>query len=69
MHKTLVVARKETEELMRTKSTILIGLGFAFFFSLLNSLAVIKGKDSASAISLDVVNQRNGTLFEPNTLA
>ena len=53
MHKTLVVARKETKELMRTKSTMLIGLAFAFFFSLLYSLAVIKGKDSTSAISLD----------------
>ena len=53
MHKTLVVARKETKELMRTKSTMLIGLAFAFFFSLVYSLAVIKGKDSASAISLD----------------
>ncbi len=53
MHKILVVARKETRELMRTKSTMLVGLGFAFFYSLLNSLAVIKGKDSASAISLD----------------
>ncbi|GAH83273.1 unnamed protein product, partial [marine sediment metagenome] len=48
MHKTLVVARKETKALMRTKSTMLIGLAFAFFFSLLYSLAVIKGKDSAS---------------------
>ena len=53
MHKTLVVARKETRELLRTKSTMFIGLAFAFFFSLLNALAIIKGKDSASAISLD----------------
>ena len=53
MHKTLVIARKETRELMRTKSTMLIGLAFAFFFSILYSLAVIKGKDSTSAISLD----------------
>jgi len=62
MHKILVVARKETRELMRTKSTMLVGLGFASFYSLLNSLAVIKGKDSASAISLD------GSVFYLSTM-
>jgi len=53
MHKTLVVARKETKELLSTKSTIFVGLAFVVFFSFLNSLAVIKGKDSSSAVSLD----------------
>jgi len=53
MHKTLVVARKETKELLSTKSTIFVGLAFILFFSFLNSLAVIKGKDTSSAVSLD----------------
>jgi len=53
MNRTLVVARKEIKELLKSKGILLAGLGFAFFFSLLNSLAVIKGKDSRSAISLD----------------
>jgi len=53
MRKTLVVARKETRELLSTKSTIFVGLAFVVFFSFLNSLAVIKGKDASSAVSLD----------------
>jgi len=53
MYKTLVVARKETRELLSTKSTIFVGLAFVLFFSLLNSLAIIRGKDSTSTISLD----------------
>ena len=40
MHKTLVVARKETKELLSTKSTIFVGLAFILFYSVLNSIIV-----------------------------
>lgn len=53
MDKTLVIARKEIGELFNNKSTVLMGLGFALFFSVLKSLAIIKGEGSTAAMSLD----------------
>ena len=53
MNKTLVIARKEIKELFGNKSTLLMGIGFALFFSVLNALAITKGEDSTAATSLD----------------
>ena len=59
MNRTLVVARKEAKELLGNKGTLFLGLGFALFFPILRSLAILKGysefgvEDSTVATSLD----------------
>jgi ABC-2 type transport system permease protein len=57
MNTTLVVARKEAKELLGSKGTLFLGLGFAVFFPILRSLALVKGyselEGSTVATSLD----------------
>jgi len=59
MNRTLVVARKEAKELLGNKGTLFLGLGFALFFPIIRSLAILKGysefgvEDSTVATSLD----------------
>jgi len=59
MNRTLVVARKEAKELLGSKGTLFLGLGFALFFPIIRILAIIKGysefgvEDSTVATSLD----------------
>jgi len=53
MNRTLVVAKKEIKELLRDRKTLVVGIAFALFFSIMHSLGLIRGSDSAAAISLD----------------
>lgn len=48
MDKTLVVAHKEIKEILRNRTTLLMGLAFAAFFSLMYSLNVVKAEDGTS---------------------
>ncbi len=57
MNRTLVVARKETKELLGNKNTLLLGLGFALVFPIFRLVALFKGyselEGSTVAMSLD----------------
>jgi len=53
MNRTLVVARKEIKELLKNKGILLTALGLALFFSIFTSVAVSKGRESASVVSLN----------------
>jgi ABC-2 type transport system permease protein len=53
MSKTLVVARKEIKEILTSRTTLLLGLGFAIFFSITYSQGVIGKGGNGPAISLD----------------
>jgi len=59
MNRILVVTRKEAKELLGSKGTLFLGLGFALFFPILRLLAILKGysefgvEDSTVATSLD----------------
>ncbi len=48
MGKMLIVAKKEIKEILRNKTTIIMGLAFAIFFSLMYSLNVSKAEDVTS---------------------
>lgn len=53
MSKILIIAKKEIKELLQDKGTLLTGLGFALFFSIFRSLAIIRMEASVAATSLD----------------
>lgn len=52
MGKTLIVARKEIKEILRSRTTLLLGLAFAVFFSATYSQGIVRS-DGGRAISLD----------------
>lgn len=53
MSKTLAIARKETKEIFKNRTTLLLGLGFAVFFSISYSQAIISGGGRGATISLE----------------
>lgn len=53
MSKTLVIARKEIKEILKNRTTLLLGLGFAIFFSITYSQGIISRGGNGTAISLD----------------
>ncbi|MDD4987082.1 MAG: ABC transporter permease [Dehalococcoidales bacterium] len=48
MSRTIIVARKEIKEIIKNRTTLLMGLAFAVFFSLMYSLNVAKAEDGTS---------------------
>ncbi|MDD5038631.1 MAG: ABC transporter permease [Dehalococcoidales bacterium] len=48
MDKTLIIARKETKEIIKNRTTLFMGLAFAAFFSLMYSFNVVKAEDGTS---------------------
>jgi ABC-2 type transport system permease protein len=49
MYKMLIIARKEIKEILKNRSTLLLGLGFAVFFAVIYAQQVVKAEDASSA--------------------
>jgi ABC-2 type transport system permease protein len=53
MNRLLLITRKEIKELFSNKDTLIMGIAFALFFSVFQSIAMVKLINSAADISLD----------------
>jgi ABC-2 type transport system permease protein len=53
MNRLLLIARKELKELFSNRGTLLMGIAFSLFFSVFQSIAMVKLKSTSVDISLD----------------